>query len=118
MSDDYCYQSCMLKLIQITGVGAVPSSVIDVERSGKNANVATGCRNYSIKELNKSLTERLHGRWHLLFVNGAWWLWNRKYREIIVAGSLNLKDRAAPWSARCVTRDTTSTSYPANVAIC
>ena len=112
----------MLRLIQITGVGAVPSSVTDVEQSGKNANVATGNQNYSIRELNRLLTERPHGYWELLFVDSAWWLWNRKYKEIIsaiiVASPLNLKDQAAPWSARCVTRDTTSTSYPANVAIC
>ena len=82
----------------------------------------TGCRNYSIKELSRLLTERRNGPWHLLFVNSAWWLWHRNYKHImsatIVANSLNLKDRAAARSARCVARDIASTSCPANVAIC
>ncbi len=84
--------------------------------------MATGSRNYSIKELSRLLTERLYGTWHLLFVNSAWWLWHRKYKQIMsatmVANSLNLKDRAAAGSARCVVRDIASTSCPANVAIC
>ena len=84
--------------------------------------MATGCRNYSIEELSRLLTEKLHGPWHLLFVNSAWWLWHRSYKQTmsatIVANSLNLKDRAAERSARCVARDIASTSCPANVATC
>jgi hypothetical protein len=84
--------------------------------------VATGCRNYSIEELSKLLTERLHGPWHLLFVNSAWWLWYRNYKQTmsatIVASSPNWKDRAAARSARCVARDIGSTYCLANVAIC
>jgi hypothetical protein len=84
--------------------------------------VATGCRNYSIEELSKLLTERLHGPWHLLFVNSAWWLWYRNYKQTmsatIVASSPNWKDRAAARFARCVARDIGSTYCLANVAIC
>jgi hypothetical protein len=84
--------------------------------------VAIGCRNYSIEELSKLLTERLHGPWHLLFVNSAWWLWYRNYKQTmsatIVASSPNWKDHAAGRSARCVVRDIASTSCPADVAIC
>lgn len=84
--------------------------------------MATGCQNYSIEELSWLLTERHHGLWHLLFVNSAWWLWNRSCKQTMsattVASSLNLKDRAAARSARCVAQDIASTSYLANVAIC
>ena len=84
--------------------------------------MATGCQNYSIKELSWLLIERHHVPWHLLFVNSAWWLWNRSCRRTMsatIAASLpNLKDRAAVRSARCVARDIASTSCLANVAIC
>jgi hypothetical protein len=84
--------------------------------------VATGCRNYSIEELSKLLIERHRGPWHLLFVNSAWWLWYRNYKQTmsatIVASSPNWKDRAAARSARCVARDIGSTYCLANVAIC
>ena len=84
--------------------------------------MATGCRNYSIEELSRLLTERLHGPWNLLFVNSAWWLWHGSYKRTMsattVASSPNLKDRAAARSARYVARDIASTSYLANVAIC
>ena len=117
----------MLPVVQvktdpITVVDAVPSSVTDVESSGRNAYAVTGCQNYSTKELSKLLTERLHNPWHLLFVNSAWWLWHRSYKRtmsaITVANSLGLKDRAAARHARSVVQDTGSTSYPADVAIC
>lgn len=82
----------------------------------------TGSRDYSIKEPSKLLTERLYGPWHPLFVNSAWWLWHRNYKQTmsatIVANSLSLKDHAAAKSARCVARDITSTYCLANVAIC
>jgi hypothetical protein len=84
--------------------------------------VATGCQNYSSGELSKLLIEKLHGLWHLLFVNSAWWLWHMNYKRtmnvIIVASSLELKDRAVARSARFVAPDITSTSCPANVVIC
>jgi hypothetical protein len=84
--------------------------------------VATGSWNYSIEELSKLLTERLHGPWHLLFVNSAWWLWHRNYKQAMsattVASSPNWKDRAAARSARFVARDTGSIYYLASVAIC
>ena len=84
--------------------------------------MATGSRNYSIEELSRLLTGRLHGLWHLLFVKSAWWLWHRNCKQTtsatIVANSLNSKDRAAGGSARFVARDIGSISCPANVAIC
>lgn len=84
--------------------------------------MATGCRNYSIEELSKLLTERHRGLWHLLFVNSAWWLWHRNYKQTmsatIVASSPNWKDRAAARSARYVARDIGNTYCLANVAIC
>ena len=85
--------------------------------------MATGCRNYWNGELSKLLTEKLHGPWHLRFVNSAWKIWHGKCKEImratIVRGSLKSRDRAAAaWSARFVMRRITSTSYPAHVAIC
>ena len=83
--------------------------------------MATGCRNYSIEELSKLLTERHRGPWHLLFVNSVWWLWHRNYKQTIsvtiVASSLNWKDRAVARSARCIARDIASTYCLVNVAI-
>jgi hypothetical protein len=84
--------------------------------------VATASRNYSIQELSKLLTERLQGPWHQLFVNSAWWLWHRNYKQTmsatIVASSLDLKDHAAARSARCAALDIGSIYYLASVAIC
>ena len=79
------------------------------------------CRNYSIEELSWLLTKR-QNFWNLLFVNSARWLWNKSCKQIMsaitVTSSLNLKNRAATKSAKCVTRNIANTSCFVNVAIC
>ena len=79
------------------------------------------CRNYSIEKLSWLLTER-QDSWNLLFVNSAWWLWNKSCKQIMsaitMASSLNLKNRVATRFARCVTRDIANTFCFANVVIC
>lgn len=84
--------------------------------------MATGCRNSSINELSKLLTERHNGPWHPLFVDNAWLIWYRNFKQTMsattVASLLNLRDRAEARSARCAAQDIGSTSCPANVVTC
>ena len=79
------------------------------------------CRNYSIKKFNWLLTKKYYCFWHLLFVNNAWWLWNKNCKQIMNAITMtnlsNLKNRVATKFAKYVTRNIANTFCFANVVI-